>query len=180
MARSSPVTRSPRFRRSDRSRRQHRQPHQRSHRPPVFPDIHGQRPSRVPRRGPLRRIPPASTPTARPPENRFLHRPSPVARGFLPWRKSYTCRCLISFTDVDVQAALSACQFRPLVNVRGDRTAGRRSRLPPGRLSQKGSFIGNAQPFPKAVAALKRERVLVSKSRVNHSASGFPIRRKEH
>lgn len=103
MAHANPATRSPRFRRSGRSRRQHRQPHRRSPRPPILPDIYGQDPSQVPHHGPLRRIPHANAPTSQPPENRFPHKPSPVARGFLPWRKSYTCRRLISFTHRDAQ-----------------------------------------------------------------------------
>lgn len=36
-------------------------------------------------------------PIARP-KNRFSHKAPPAARGFLLWRKSYTCPCPISFT----------------------------------------------------------------------------------
>ena len=160
MARFSPATRSPRFRRSGRSRRQHRQPHRRSPRPPILPDIHGQRPSRVPRHGPLRRIPPASTPTGRPPENRFPHRLSPAVRGFLPWRKSYTCRCLISFTEPDVRDRFSALRFRPFVQVgypsrdKGqDRSPAPRRHGSPGNLPASGHRTFTARPPNKRAAA---------------------------
>lgn len=40
------------------------------------------------------------------------HRPPPVARGFLLWRISYTCRCPISFTHAAIQRLPLSPQHR--------------------------------------------------------------------
>jgi hypothetical protein len=66
---------------------------------------------------PTGRLPRAALPRGPAAENRKTHRSASRARGFLLWRISYTCRCPISFTDVDVQTFLDHCQKRTFVHL---------------------------------------------------------------
>jgi hypothetical protein len=63
-----------------------------------------------------------ATPASHQGKTRKPHRLPLAARGFLLWRKSYTCRCPISFTCPAIHVPFLASQKQPPVHVDFDGT----------------------------------------------------------